>query len=192
MSRKAFTLVELLVVVAISALLSTLAITYSSVGRNAVSLSVESAKIAEFILQAKQLSISTYTGASLSCGYGVVFNIAAQTYSIFAYAPSGVFSCRQLPASSIGSRGIGSGEEQLYTPGTWRVHLSSGVVLRSPSPQVNNLVTVLFYPPAPTVFLSNDGMAFASTTATLTVNLVTADGKNSAVISVNPEGQVNF
>src|SRR5665213_2287500 len=106
MSRKAFTLIELIIVVAISALLSTLAITYSSIGRNSVSLSVEASKISQFILQAKQLSIATYTSASASCGYGVAFNMAAQTYSIFAYDPVGVASCRLLDQAKILTRGI--------------------------------------------------------------------------------------
>jgi prepilin-type N-terminal cleavage/methylation domain-containing protein len=191
MQRKAFTLIELLVVVAISGMLSALAITYSSVGRNAVALSVESSKLTQFILQAKQLSIATYTGSPTACGYGVVLDAAAQTYSIFAYVPNGIASCRSLSTATVATRGIDpNNEEKEYTQGTWQAHLANGVIMQSPGG--NNLVTVLFYPPTPTVFLSSDGTTFSNPGTTLTVNLITADGQNSQTISVNPEGQVNL
>jgi prepilin-type N-terminal cleavage/methylation domain-containing protein len=93
-SRRAFTLIELMVVLGISAVLSALAITYSKIGQNEVALSVEESKVGQFILQAKQLAIATYTvppsTAAASCGFGVTFNLAAtpQTYSVFVYDPA--------------------------------------------------------------------------------------------------------
>lgn len=181
MTRKAFTLIELLIVVAISAMLSALAITYSSVGRNAVSLSVEEAKLSQFILQAKALSIATYTSGSVSCGYGVVIHagVSPQNYSIFAYVPGA--SCPYLGNITT----IDPSQEVLYTEGTWQVPVTNGVKINEPNDMV-----VLFYPPDPTALLSDDGATFQP--SSLTIPLVTVDGKNSATLSVNPEGQINL
>lgn len=187
-SRRAFTLIEMIVVLAISALLSGIAITYSSIGRNEVALSVEAAKISQFILQAKALSVATFTGvggAASSCGYGMVLNAAAGTYSIFAYAPTGALKCPDVSAVD----GIATSEEKEYTQGTWNVPLSPGVKLVD---EADSLVTVLFYPPDPTVFISHDGAVFLVPAVTQSVHLSTVDNKNTATISVNPDGQVSF
>ncbi len=188
---RGFTIIELLVVLAISALFSTLAITYSSVGRNTVALTVEESKISQFILQAKQLSIATYaSGGTKSCGYGVVFNLdptppLPQTYSIFSYDPGpGDPTC---PSGSI--TGISSDEEKPYTDGTWQVPISSGVRLASSS---DNLAAILFYPPVPTVFLSSDGATFSTTVSSLNVYLESVDGENNKTMAVNSEGQITF
>jgi prepilin-type N-terminal cleavage/methylation domain-containing protein len=196
-SRRAFTIIELLIVLAISALFSTLAIVYSSVGRNAVALTVEESKISQFILQAKQLSITTYgAGDSISCGFGVTFNLAAtpQTYSIFSYDPSSSPPCPPVDAIST----ISSGEEKQYTGGTWQVPVSQGVVLKSQDHD-DGLVTILFYPPDPTVFLLRNGDTddtFGSDTgippSSATVYLETVDAANSNSFSVNSEGQISF
>src|SRR5581483_10920311 len=154
-ARRAFTIIELLIVVAISAMLSTLAITFSSVGKNQVALSVEGAKIGQFILQAKQLAIATY-GAGGNCGYGVSINMAAQTYSIFAYTPAGAPPCIGISSTTAHlASGILNSEEQQYSPSTWNIPVAHGVVVQS---QIDSLLAVIFYPPDPTTFLSHDGI----------------------------------
>lgn len=206
-ARAAFTAVELLVVLAITALFSAFAITYSSIGRNEVSLTVEASKISQFILQAKELAITTYTSSgSLSCGYGVTIDMAAtpQTYSIFSYDPQGndvngvpITTCQQVAASDIYTRTIpnidanGNDEEQPYTPGTWKVPISNGVQI---VPEPDSLITVLFYPPDPTVLLnkSGDGSNFDPAASTLAVHLRTVDMKNTAEITISPLGQVSI
>jgi prepilin-type N-terminal cleavage/methylation domain-containing protein len=200
--RRAFTLIELLIVVAISAIFSTIAILYSSVGRNAVTLSVEESKVSQFILQAKQLALSTYTvgNATSSCAFGVAFDLSAtpQTYSIFSYDP-GTPTCP--PDNVITS--ISSGQEKEYTGGTWQVPVSQGVVLKSES-HSDGLVTVLFYPPEPSVFLLREGDVSGDLTqqqtfsvtpndpGTANVYLETVDGKNDAILTVDSEGQISF
>lgn len=208
--RGAFTLIELLVVVAISALFSTLAITYSSIGRNDVALTVEEAKISQFILQAKQLSLATYTASgSTSCGFGMTFNLATssvqpyQTYSIFSYDPGGS-SCPQGGAIA----NISSDQEKEYTNGTWDVPVSEGVVLESQNNE-DGLVTILFYPPDPKVFLLREGdinPAYSGvggdcgnfdcdpniSYGSAKVYLQTIDGQNSDTFAIDSEGQVEF
>jgi prepilin-type N-terminal cleavage/methylation domain-containing protein len=187
-SQRAFTLIELLVVLGISAVLSTVALSYSHVSQNTVAITIEEAKISQLILQAKELSIATYTGSggpNASCGYGITFDGAAQQYSLFAYAPASSPPCPAVTTIS----GIALGEQRKYTDSTWHVPVSRGVVLQT---QADSLVTALFYPPEPTVFLSHDGATFPLPTASLNVHLMTADGGTTSLISINPEGQVNF
>jgi prepilin-type N-terminal cleavage/methylation domain-containing protein len=213
-ARRAFTIVELLVVIAIMALFSTLAITYSNVGRNEVALTVEESKISQFILQAKQLSLTTYsTGQSSSCGFGLMFDLATssaqpyQTYSIFAYSPNVTTgpTCPSLASTTahLENDGIATSppppahdEEQKYTDGTWNVPVSHGVVVQSVTgsadPTQNSLMAILFYPPEPTVFLSSDGTTFPANLSSLIVSLQTIDGKNSETLTVNSEGQITF
>ena len=80
----------MLVVVAISAMLATIAISYGGIERDQTGLSVEKTKMAEFILQARSLALATYKNSNTlvnTCGYGVLINNPPNTYSIFAYTP---------------------------------------------------------------------------------------------------------
>jgi prepilin-type N-terminal cleavage/methylation domain-containing protein len=198
--RKGFTLIEILIVLAISAMLSAIAIVYSHEGQNQVSLSVETAKVAEGILTAKNLSIATYATTNTSCGYGALINIASNTYSVFTYEPQshppehGV--APPCPANSIASTSpIYANEMVEYSPANWQVKLASGVKFVNGGAG-NNLMIVLFYPPAPTTFISRDGSTFLDPTVvpsvTSKVYLETTDGTDSSTITVNGAGEVDF
>ena len=101
MKRNGFTLIEMLVVIAVMALLSGLAIVYSHVGQNQVALSVESAKVAQLILEAKDLSVATYSDKKNTCGYGVHFDYSTNRYSLFEYdLPSGQSICPSLASTT--------------------------------------------------------------------------------------------
>jgi hypothetical protein len=176
----------MLIVIAISAMLSGIAIGYTSVGRNEVALSVEAVKVSQIILQAKSLSVATYGNAEGACAYGVSFDVASQTYSIFGYHPSSTASCP--PASDITS--ISPADVQPYTGGTSNIHVANGVVLYATS--TDSLVDVLFYPPDPTTFLSRDGSTFLSPAETSKVYLEVVGGAATEAISVSSAGQVEF
>jgi prepilin-type N-terminal cleavage/methylation domain-containing protein len=194
--RNGFTLIEILIVIAISALLSTIAIFYTGAGQNTVALSVEEAKISQLILEAKELSISTY-GASGVCGYGVNIDMAAQTYSLFSYIP-GTPTCPDVSTITGISGTPGSGaQEGIYTQGTLNIPVSKGVIIQATDPNTglpypDSLYTVLFYPPDPAVFLSHDNATFPGTFTNLAVHLETSDGTNNDTILVNSQGQVSF
>ena len=180
---------EILIVVVISALLSTLAITYSRVGQTQVALSVEAAKLSQLILQAKALSIATYNSAGASCGYGVAMNYAAQSYSLFVYSPAGAPPCPggttlvTIAADSI----------KQYAPSSWQVKPAKGIVMASSSLSNDVLTAVLFYPPEPMTIMSRTtAYNVLSPGQTSKIYLHTADNSASAVISVNPAGQVEF
>lgn len=182
--RKGFTLIEILIVVAISAMLSAIALVYTGVARNQIALSVETAKVAGFILRAKDLAIATYNNVPATCGYGVSFDILNNTYSLFAYHPNGVPPCPD--AGSVNN--APPPRRGQVTQGTWNVPLTNGVVMRS---LTDSPVVVLFYPPAPATFISRDnGGSFIKQTSN--VHLATVDGSASTTISINPAGQISF
>ena len=84
--RKGFSLVELIVVVAVTALLAGVLVTYNSQSRIQVALSVERAKIAQVIGRARSLSISTYLQNPTDCGFGVAFGSGpSRTYELVQF-----------------------------------------------------------------------------------------------------------
>jgi len=199
---RGFTLIELLVVLGISALLSAIAITYTSVGRNQIALSVETSKIAGFILRAKELSVVTYAQSPNVCAYGVSFNVAQNTYSVFGFKPDpakygGPGSIPPCPSvASTTAAGISSSTEiARYSLDSWNVSPANGVRLQSGG-EGDDLAVVLFYPPAPVTLISRNGGSFldSQTTPNTTSRayLTTSDGKSSSTVSVNAAGQVSF
>jgi len=205
--RKGFTLLEMLIVIGISGMLSAIAIVYSSVARNQVALSVETAKIADVILSAKSLAITTYAqgGVGTACGYGAAFNVAANTYSVFAYEPKDYppehDAAPPCPDNTIAELSpIHTDEMVQYSPSTWNTPLANGVKFEDGG-SGDDLYVVLFYPPNPDTFISRDAPGGAPQTfldpavvnpVTSKVYLITADGSASAAISVNGAGQVTF
>jgi prepilin-type N-terminal cleavage/methylation domain-containing protein len=185
--RAGFTLIEIMTVIIISSIMAGLAIVYSRTGQTAISLSIEGSKISELILQAKELSVATYStaapGAPAVCGYGVDLNYTNQTYSIFQFVP-GTVTC-PTSASTI-TAGITAAQKVEYSPDLWNVPLADGVVLETSS----TLYDVLFYPPDPTTLLSSNGTTFPSPPVTGYIYLTTASGNAASQISVTPAGQV--
>jgi prepilin-type N-terminal cleavage/methylation domain-containing protein len=185
---RGFTLIELLIVIVISAMFSAFIITYSSVSRNEIALSVEAQKISQLILQAKSLAIATYGSSSAVCGYGFDFNNQLTSYSIFTYTPSAALPCPDV--SKITS--VPSSAITKWQSSAWNVPLAQGLVVRKQSDSLN---FVLFYPPDPTILMSRvpQGAGVSNpTTAPAKIYLSTSDGKDSITITVNPGGQVTF
>lgn len=190
-NRSGFSLIELVVVIGVSALISGMAILYSRAGQNQVTLSVEAAKISQFILQAKQLAVATYSGNGAACGYGVAFNYAAQTYSLFGYAPAGIPPCPSVNAVT----GIDPAEIVPFSQATWQVPISKGVTMNPAAPGGDVLTIVLFYPPSPVTLVSratSTPITFMNPPQTSRVYLQTADGGAQSTVVVGPAGQVGF
>lgn len=182
--RAGFTLIEVLIVIAISAMLSAMVIIYGSVGRNTITLSEETAKISHFLFQAKELAASGYAPSTSVCGYGVFFDYANNEYSLFAYEPGGL----QCPdAASISISSFNDSEMSPYSDSTWKVPVKPGVHFQ----QGSGDAVVLFYPPDPTTLIStNDGTFWSDNQPSSSIKFVTADGQTTSTITVNSVGQI--
>jgi prepilin-type N-terminal cleavage/methylation domain-containing protein len=198
-SRRGFTLIELLIVVTISAFLSGLVILYSSVGRNEVSLSVQSTTVAQLLSRARSLAISAYanpTGVH-GCAYGIVFDGSANTYSLVMYSvPAGSASCPN--AHTVLTDGVSAGDLVQYTIDTWQIPLGAGVKF-NPVHATDPLSLVLFYPPDPTVLLSvtpcasgDTGCHYSFGNRSGNVYLETGDAAASSIVTVDAGGQISW
>ncbi len=198
--RAGFTLIEILIVVAISALLAGLVITYSSVGRNEVALSVQSTAIAQTLSRAKSLAIAAYgsqtPGAPHVCGYGVAFDFAADTYSLVSYEPA---SGKCSDASAVRSGGVPSAELHSYSSDTWHRVVGGGLQLRGTGSAGPAAALVLFYPPDPTTLVSTDlciaGDAGCTYTFPLqpgTIYLLTSDNSAAQNVTIGTAGQISW
>ncbi|HUC02140.1 MAG TPA: prepilin-type N-terminal cleavage/methylation domain-containing protein [Candidatus Paceibacterota bacterium] len=196
-TRKGFTLVEMLVVIAITALLSGLAIVYSHAGQDQIALSIEESKVAQLILEAKELSIATYSTNSKTCAYGVYFDLANSQYSLFAYNSAissaqypGRFVCPTLASTTAA---VNTADVAEYAGGSWQVHTAPGVVLKNPSsPASDTIKYVLFYPPDPFTLISRNGTTFLYPAPSSYVYIGTVDNNLVRAITVNAEGQVSL
>jgi prepilin-type N-terminal cleavage/methylation domain-containing protein len=167
-----YTIIELLVVVAITALLASFVFTFGKGGRQQIALMVERAKIAQVIFRARSLAISTYNQPSPPCAYGVHFDYGGGTYTLNSY----LFS----PCSGITNVTGISTPLETYTLGTGLVYGTAG---SSP------LSDVLFFPPDPaTLVFTNAGV----TSTDASVYLSTTDGTGAANIDVTSAGEVTF
>ncbi len=210
-NKKGFTLIEILIVLAITAVLSSLAIVYTHVGQNQISLSIEESKIAQLILEAKELSIATYGSNSATCAYGVAFHYdavsaASSTYSLFAYnaaVTSTQYNNRPIcPSLASTSAAIVQTAVQPYQSESWQVHTAQGVALINGSSTASDTIQdILFYPPDPCTLISTDGKTFQSNCNNIPydnppppayVYLSTTDGSMARTITVNPAGQVSL
>ena len=175
-SRAGFTAIELLVVLAVSVVLTTLLITTNRGSEGIVVLRGEQAKLLGAIASAKSLAIQTFVAdpnASRACGYGVYFpGASVLTYTVFQDKPDPpTGQCVALGAYT-GNKQFDSGEEvQAYA-------LTSGVVFDSIS-----ISSVLFIPPDPMTVLYPSA-------SEATVVLKLTDGGASAGVTVTGAGQI--
>jgi len=212
-SRRGFTIVELLVVMAISAMLAGIAITYSNISKNQIALSVEASKIGGTLYRTKDLAIATYNaparpGSTKTCGYGMLIDSKNNNYSIFAFRPDqskAAYSSTDLTKfcpseAAVLAAGLtitGNNAEVTSTsPGTWHVPVTNNIKLYR-STGSDNLGVVLFYPPDPDALLSNGNAASATVTflnpgETLHAYLAVPDGAPTTSVTVNPAGQIEF
>jgi hypothetical protein len=178
-------------VIGITTILSAVAIGYSKAGQNEVALTVETSKVAELILQAKELAINTYgttVSGAKACAFGVHLDFSAQTYTLFAFSP-GLTRCPS--AASTTEINFTANLAPAYQAGSENIAVAQGVHMDIGT---NDFTDVLFYPPAPATLINAGGYGgrFTVAPAASYIYLSTTDGRNSSVITINPEGQVNF
>jgi prepilin-type N-terminal cleavage/methylation domain-containing protein len=169
-SRKGYTLVEILVVLAMTTLLASYLLIYNRRTREETALLIEKTKISQVILRAKALAISTYSQTTSTCAWGVHFDYGNGTYSIASYtAPS----CSNIPNIS----GLASSTETYA--------LDRNIVYSS-----GNLATdILFIPPDPVTLIWT---APSATSTSAYIKITSPDGAASSTIFVTSAGQVTF
>ncbi len=204
MDKQGFTLIEILVVLAITAVLASLAIVYTHTGQDQVNLSIEESKVAQLILEAKELSVATYSTNSATCAYGVHFDFASSTYSLFEYnsaVTSSAYGTRPIcPSLASTTNPLGGIVQYMdpYSAGSWQVHTAPGVELVNGSSTASTTAyDILFYPPDPFTMISLDDTTFLDAYSippapTSYVYLSTVDGSAERTISVNAAGQVSL
>lgn len=168
--RGGFTLLEIIVVVSLTMLLSTMVIVYSGTSRQQVALSVEAAKLAQVIARAKALTLSTYSTGATDCGYGVRIDHANRRYQIESWTAPG---CNALLGPSTSSTG--------------NFALSSGVTFGNGP---NRLDEIMFVPPDPITVVVIGGSLLQN--ATGKIYLQTRDGIATREVTVSTAGQITF
>lgn len=176
--NKGFSLVELLVTILITVMLSSLVITYSSFGRLQIALYVEQARIAQAISRAKSLALASYANPQKSiCGYGLHVDYENRQYAIFEYA---VPDCKNI-------LNIDSTQSQYYRE-IEKYTLSSGLNLVISEGE--SLRDVFFLPPDPQTKIWRVGEALPSNSGK--IKMRTADGSAIVEVSVTIAGQISF
>lgn len=159
-----FTLVEVLVTVSITAMLTSVLVLYSRTGERQILLFREQSKVINLIARSKSLALQTYIDGTSSCGYGIHFSL-----------PDTMILFRDLSADCANSDNIYSGPGEDFS----HLILSSGIVFSAT--EIND---ILFIPPDPTVKLNPDQVSGI-------ITLQTADGGTSARIKLNNSGQIS-
>lgn len=176
--RCSFTLIEILVVVGVTLILSATLIVWNSKSRGQLSLSIERAKISQLIFKSKSLAIASYTAVNPPlCGFGVFFDYTQTpaSYSLFSYK-------KPLPSSDCSS--IGQLEAD-FVDIKEEFKLSSDLLFADGSVKID---AVFFVPPDPlTMVFSGNG-----TTTEGYVYLTTRDGSNATNIKVTSAGQISL
>lgn len=161
-------------VIAITALLAGLILTYSSQSRDQVALYVEQAKLAQTVARAKSLTISTYNLPAVPCGYGVRIDHEQDSYQLFSYDAPDCGDIQSLSPQFMTE----VVSEQL--PGN----------LEFGEQDAESITDILFMPPAPSTWIWLSGGNATSTEGR--VPLTSKSGEFSVEVLVSSAGQITF
>jgi prepilin-type N-terminal cleavage/methylation domain-containing protein len=105
MSRNGYTLIEMLVVISITVLMSGVLLAYNRESEKQLVIGVEQARVVGFLSRAKSFALGKYTGSivtgphkgenasPLSCAFGVSFDAATGKMTLFQDLPSAGLRC---------------------------------------------------------------------------------------------------
>ncbi|MEY4731552.1 MAG: hypothetical protein RL681_498 [Candidatus Parcubacteria bacterium] len=162
---------ELIVVVAVTAILAGVLVSFNSQSRSQMALSVERAKISQVIGRARSLSISTYVQNPTECGFGVMFDFGpSRTYNLIQFNNT---ICSDLAGGTITVR-----ESFRLDPA---VEFGTGA---------NRIGMLVFVPPDPTLLMQDS--AGTPVSGIGKVYLAERGGANPGALDVGFAGQVSF
>lgn len=162
--NRGFTIIELLVIIAILMTMSGFLILYNRAGERQIVIFQEQAKVINTIARARSLSVATFGQGSAPCGYGVHFE-APRTVILFKDLAADCGSADKKYTASNPEEKI----EQFYLNST--VSLDLG------------LTDVLFIPPDPTVVITPNPEAAV-------LNIKEEGGTGMASIKINKSGHI--
>ncbi len=174
-AMRGFSLVEILVMLAIIVFLTTLIVVYGAKGTKYIVLFRDQASVMNTIVRAKSLAISTYGQAGAQktpCGYGVHFD-ADGTYILFK---------EQAVALDC------SDKDNTYTPGNPEELVQAFQINKALLFKNLGATDIIFVPPNPDVVM-NPKLAAPNTSVSIVLG-VKDDSKN-VTIKVNTFGQVS-
>jgi len=178
--RRGATLIEVLIAIAVTTILSSVLIIYGGASRAQLNLYVETVKFAQVVLRAKSMSIALYSGSSSepACGYGI--RIASSSYDLFRYQVASVAECNNITPANQADYVV---VQHYSLNSAFKFDPAPGITEGAP------LSEILFVPPEPTTYLwGGDGNSIhPSGIAVLT------DGNNSnRTITVTTAGQISY
>ncbi|MDP2741594.1 MAG: type II secretion system protein [bacterium] len=176
-----FTLIELIIVIGISVVLSSILFSYNHTTRQQLALYAEEMKFVQTVFRAKSLALASYIQSSNSniCGYGIHIDYLAMNYSLFSYNKPNGSNCKNINSISVGSENIVS----TFT-------LDPNVKFISSPAGLTRLDDVLFIPPDPLTIINSSGNAIISGLASVVIQ--TQDNSLSARVNVNSAGLIDF
>ena len=164
--NKGFTTIEMLVVIGIMALMSSVLMVYGRTGERQIILFKEQARIISALSRVKYLTVATFGKTDVPCGYGVHFE-APKIFLIFKdLAVSGDCSLSDKKYS---------GADEIFES----FNLDSAVTFDQLT-----LSDIVFIPPNPSVVITPD-----QEQATIIVKVVNIE--SSAAIKINNAGQIS-
>lgn len=175
MQNKAFTLLELLIVLTIIAIMSALVFVDYGSRKQHFALQRSIYKLAQDIRRAGEMGMSAqeFQGSVPEGGYGIYLDIASATsYILFA--------------------DLGPSPDHIYSGETEKVEeikLEKKVYIKSLSPY--SALNIVFEPPNPTITISNGAGTATTTNATTTLALETDPG-STRTVEVNLAGLIDI
>lgn len=176
-----FSLIEILVVIGVTTIITGVFIAYSSGSREVLALSLEKAKVAQLILRAKSFALSTKTETGVFiCGYGLLVDETSETFTLFRYEGDRA-ECAAAESNLLNPSLVRIIESHILGPS---VRFDQRVL------RGNELESVLFIPPEPTAVIVAGGDVTAGAAVIYLRGVGSAARK--AAITVSPNGQVSF
>lgn len=169
MKNRGFTFIEILVVISIMTLLSSLLILYSRTGENQLILFREQARVISILNRAKSLSVQTFNVPEPACAFGVNFSQMENSFLIFRDLAT---DCRDANYTYTAD------SDELFE----KYQLDSKIKFGELT-----LTDVVFIPPDPKTLIDKDPNKIEAT-----ISLQTLDASVSLEVMINNAGQITI